>query len=63
MPLNQRSSMGAIKFCLGILLLFCNADFSYRKPRRVFTTGFVCFCMVVAVTELLILTMIYYPPR
>ncbi len=55
--------MGAIKFCLGILLLFCNADFSYRKPRRVFTTGFVCFCMVVAVTELLILTMIYYPPR
>jgi hypothetical protein len=54
--------MRAIKIFFGILLLLCGFDFNYEKPRRVFTAGFVRFCVVVAFVELLILHTIYYGP-
>lgn len=54
--------MRAINTFFGILLLLCGFDFTYEKPRRVFTAGFVRLCVVVAIAELLILHMIYYDP-
>lgn len=50
------------KTFFGTLLLLFGFDFTYEKPRRVFTAGFVRFCMVVAFAELLILHMIYNGP-
>ncbi|KAF2407491.1 hypothetical protein SAMN04490179_3874 [Pseudomonas antarctica] len=45
---------------LSLLLPFgCDLDFTYQKPRRVFTRRFVALCVVVAVFELLILNAIY----
>lgn len=41
-----------------IAVLSC-ADFTYEKPRRVFTRGFVMFCIAVAVIELLLLNNLY----
>ncbi|UCP10268.1 MULTISPECIES: hypothetical protein [unclassified Pseudomonas] len=31
----------------------------YEKPRRVFTRGFVAFCVLVAVFELIVLNQFY----
>jgi len=47
-------------FELLIKLFFGIADLpQYQKPRRVFTRGFVMFCVMVAVFELLMLNHIY----
>lgn len=52
--------MRVLKLLLGVVLLLCNFDFTYEKPRRVFTAGFVRFCVIVALMEVLILHQIYY---
>lgn len=53
--------MKIIRFLLIVLLLpyGSDLDFTYEKPRRVFTRGFVGLCVMVAVLELLILHDIY----
>jgi hypothetical protein len=50
--------MGFLEFLSDLLTLFCNIP-SYEKPRRAFTRGFVAFCVLVAVLELMILNHIY----
>lgn len=35
----------------------------YEKPRRVFTRGFVAFCVMVAVLELIVLNHLYGAQR
>lgn len=50
--------MGLIDF-LSDLFDFLGNIQSYEKPRRVFTRGFVAFCVLVAVLELMTLNHIY----
>lgn len=50
--------MGFLEFLSDLLTLFGNIP-SYEKPRRAFTRGFVAFCVLVAVLELMILNHIY----
>lgn len=42
-----------------LLATLSGADFTYEKPRRVFTRGFVMFCVAVAVIEILVLNNLY----
>lgn len=50
--------MGLIEFVFDVLSVFDYQPF-YEKPRRVFTRGFVVFCVVVAVLELMTLNYFY----
>lgn len=50
--------MALIEFFLGALSALSNYE-PYQKPRRVFTRGFVLFCVMVAVVELVALSHFY----
>ncbi len=50
--------MGLIEFLFDVLCVFDYQSF-YEKPRRVFTRGFVAFCVIVAVLELMMLNHFY----
>jgi hypothetical protein len=51
--------MGLLEFLSDLLGGLANLQ-PYEKPRRVFTRGFVAFCVMVAMLELMILGLIYY---
>lgn len=50
--------MGLLDFLSNLLGGLANLQ-SYEKPRRVFTRGFVAFCVMVAVIELIALNQFY----
>ncbi|TWD52541.1 hypothetical protein [Pseudomonas sp. SJZ131] len=50
--------MALIEFFLGALSALSIYE-PYQKPRRVFTRGFVMFCVLVAVVELIALNHFY----
>jgi hypothetical protein len=50
--------MGLFEFLSDLLSGLANLQ-PYEKPRRVFTRGFVAFCVLVAVLELMTLNQIY----
>ena len=50
--------MGLLEFLSDLLGGLANLQ-PYEKPRRVFTRGFVTFCVMVAVLELMTLNHFY----
>lgn len=50
--------MGLLDFLSDLLGDLANLQ-TYEKPRRVFTRGFVAFCVLVAVFELIVLNQFY----
>lgn len=55
----ERMGVRLFKVLVFLIAVLAGADFTYEKPRRVFTRGFVMFCIAVAVFELLLLNNLY----